>query len=273
MKTLFQTIAVACAALFIGATSVSAQQEPSKSEIRATVTEHLDNMYAYYNTNMAGTYALECWDLFEYREMLDKKGDKVAQKATSKWLKQHKDSREAMKHYTVLSLGVVYEVDIEELDTKEAIQTYYDAIYSLKHAGYDDAANIVAANYYVFLYARGCSTEHATNFEAYNEAYPNRHKVVSAIFEDEEVVAELKNWYEEDFESMSQWDLINSYIDHLDAIGNYLAEGDMMEVTRHTIVMGNLTKMITDSETLDEAIRTWFTNDEYAEITTEYFDK
>lgn len=271
MKTLFKTIAVACAALFIGATSVSAQQ-PSKSEIKETVTGHFENIYAYYNSNMPGTLTLECVELADFRETLDPKNYKLSHKVGEKWLKKI-DDRDAFQHYIELSLAVMLDTHIEDYATEEAIPAYYDAIYSLKHAGYDYMANLVTANYCIFLYTRDITEQHDAYLEAYRIASPARHKIITPLFDSDEVLEEMQNWYEEDFDSMSQWDLINSYIDHLDAIGNCLAEGDMMEVTRHTIVMGNLTKMITDSETLDEAIRTWFTNDEYAEITTEYFDK
>jgi hypothetical protein len=271
MKTLFKTIAVACAALFIGTTSVSAQQ-PSKSEIKETVTGHLENIYAYYNSNMPGTLTLECIELADFRETLDAKNYKLSHKVGEKWLKKI-DDRDAFQHYIELSIGVMLDTQIEDYATEEAIPAYYDAIYSLKHAGYDYMANLVTANYCIFLYTRDITEQHDAYLEAYRIASPARHKIISPLFDSDDVLEEMQNWYEEDFDSMSQWDLVNCYIDHLDAVGENLSEGDMMEATRHTIVMGYMTDLITNSEMLSEAIATWFKTSENAEIVGEYFSK
>ena len=278
MKKIFMIAAALCATILMAEPTMAAENvaKPSKKEIRTKVTESYESFMECVDAKTPVLLMVDVLEFYEWTESLDEKSQELVDKEIDKWKNKNDDRFSVYSEYMDVASDVLIFEEFEDNDPQIVAFVYLDTVAELLSYDEMDAAKEKFVDYIVYLYMVSkddSDNSYASQWMEYNPEGADIFVEKNIEFNEYEYLKYIGDHFEEDYTTMSESEMIRSYISHLEGIADSYEGGAMMEVMRHYIVVTYLIENVENGELMELFSTEWEEkNPERAELVYEALD-
>ncbi len=265
MRKIFMIAAALCATILMAEPTMAAENtvKPSKKEIRAKVVEEYESMMACVDAKCPVALMVEVHEFYEWTESLDEKSYAQTFKEVDRWMKKNEDTYGMYSEYIDAASDVIIFEDFDDNDPKLTAFVYLDTVAEWLMYDDKDTATQVYVDFVIYLYmvSQYESTDgFAMEWTEYN---PDGADVIAAgmdTYNEQTFMKYVGAYFDEDYTTMSQKELMAAYITHLEGIADSYEDGTMMDTIRHYLVLTHIVELVENGELMEQMSSDWEEN-------------
>ena len=278
MKKSIIALAMVCAAIF-STQPLFAQQTicPSKKEIRETINTMSNSLIYYAQQHRPVSLIKQMMSLYDWYDGLDQSTHKYTLKQLSKWTQEHKEMIKEHNDYINITDEIFGSEQYDTYPTQSVVNIYLDTVYEYIGNGDTGSALKCFMECTTLLYYRRATGEEDTYTEVWAANNPNRastiFSAIGELYTEEWFMANVGNRYGENYLAMSESELQESYIKHVEDLALSYNNQHWMDMTRHFTIITFIADLVEDVDILNEMEKRWIVdNPELAESLDEAYD-
>lgn len=171
------------------------------------------------------------------------------------------------------AIDVILYEEFYDNDPKLSAFVYLDGVAELLSYGDKESATQVYVDFVIYLYSVSQNEETDSLAAEWTEYNPDGADVIAAgmdTYNEQTFMKYVGAHFDEDYSTMSQKDLMLSYITHLEGIADSYEHGTMMDTIRHYLVTNHIVEIVENDELMEQMTTEWQENNpERADIVYE----
>lgn len=262
MKKFIITLMVVCAAIF-STEPLFAQQtiHPSKKEIREAINTVSDNMILYAQQHRPVSLIRQMRSFYDWCDSLDPSTHKYATKQIDKWEQEHRELVKEHNDYINITDEIFGSEQYDTYPTQSVVNIYLDTVY--EYVDSDDTASALKSfmECTTLLYYRKVTGEEDAYTEIWAANNPDRastiFSAIGELYTEEWFLANIGYAYGENYLSMSESELREAYIRHIEGIAQSYDNQHWMDMTRRFSIITLIAELVEDENAINEMEKKW----------------